>query len=251
MNKISAVIIAKNEQNLIGDALESLSFCDEIIVIDNGSKDETKKIAEAKKAKAYKILSNDFSELRNFGLEKVSFDWILYLDADERISDELRENIKKVLKDNTEFSAFRLKRKNYYFGKNEWPYVEKLERFFKKEKLKEWKGKLHESAVIDGKVGELEGYILHFTHRDLESMINKTINWSTTESLLRYNSGHPKMTWWRFPRVMISAFLNSYIKQGGYKAGTVGIVESVYQSFSSFITYAKLWELQNNINNKK
>lgn len=249
MKKISAVIIAKNEEEMIKDALESLSFCDEIIVISNDSTDKTKEIAE-KYAKIYDFKSNDFSELRNFGLTKASYEYVLYLDADERISSDLKKSIQDVLSKDLDFSAYKLLRKNFYFGKNEWPYVEKIERLFKKEKLSKWKGELHESPVVDGKIGELEGFILHFTHRDLESMLDKTIKWSTTESLLRYNSNHPKMSWWRFPRVMISAFLSSYIKQKGYKAGAVGLMESMYQAFSAFITYAKLWELQKNASSK-
>lgn len=253
MKKISAVIIAKNEEKMIGEALDSLSFCDEIIVIDNGSFDKTKEIAQKKGAKVYEYKSNNFSELRNFGLSKALSDYILYLDADERIDEVLQKNIKDVLSKDSEVSGFKIYRKNYYFGssnKNEWPYIEKPERLFKKDKLSKWVGQLHESPVVDGKVGELDGFILHFTHRDLESMLEKTISWSSTEALLRYNANHPKITWWRFPRVMLTAFFNSYVKQKGYKAGGIGFIESLYQSFSIFITYAKLWELQNKIKNK-
>lgn len=252
MKKITAVIIAKNQEKLIKEALESVMFCDEIIVIDNGSEDKTKEVSQ-KYAKVFDYKTNSFSELRNFGLSKAETDYVLYLDTDERISEELKINIRKVLSEDPEYSGFKIYRKNYYLGsskKNEWPYIEKLERLFLKEKLKKWQGELHESPVVEGKIGLLDGYILHFTHRDLESMLEKTINWSQTEALLRYNLNHPKITWWRFPRVMITAFLNSYIKQRGYKAGTVGIIESIYQSFSAFITYAKLWELQNKIKNK-
>lgn len=246
MSKISGIVIAKNEEKMIADALDSISFCDEIIVVNNNSTDGTKKIAERENAKVYDISSSDFSQLRNYGLEKATSDWILYLDADERISSELQESIKKVTSKESEFNAFFIKRKNYYFGKNEWPEIEKQERLFKKQKLKSWRGQLHESPIIEGNVGELDGYIFHFTHRDLEGMLNKTIEWSSTEALLRYNSGHPQMTWWRFPRVMATAFFDSYIKQRGFKAGGVGMVESIYQAFSIFITYAKLWELQHN-----
>ncbi len=246
MSKISGVIIAKNEQKIIGVALDSLSFCDEIIVIDSGSTDKTKEIANEKGAKVYDISSNNFSEFRNLGLSKASYDWILYIDADERINEKLKDSIKKIVSNGSTYSAFKLKRKNYYLGKNERPNIEKLERFFKKEKLKQWKGKLHESPVVEGEMSELEGFLLHFTHRDLESMLDKTIEWSSTEALLRYNMEHPKITWWRFPRVMITAFLNSYVFQKGYKAGAVGVIESIFQSFSMFITYAKLWELQKN-----
>lgn len=246
MKKITAIIIAKNSEDLIKDALESVMFCDEVIVIDNGSKDKTREISR-NYAKVYDYNSSSFSEVRNFGLSKVETDYVLYLDTDERISEELKKNIKDVLSKDSEYSGFKIYRKNYYLGKNEWPYVEKLERLFKTEKLKKWEGDIHESPIVEGTIGQLKGYILHFTHRDLESMLDKTISWSSTEALLRYNSNHPKMSWWRFPRVMITAFLGSYIKQQGYKAGVVGIIESIYQAFSAFITYAKLWELQNNL----
>ncbi len=114
---------------------------------------------------------------------------------------------------------------------------------------KGWKGQLHESPVIEGEVGELNGYLLHYTHRTLSQMLKKTIEWSRVEAQLRYNSGHPKMSWWRFPRVMISTFFDYYIVQRGYKIGTAGLIESMYQSFSIFVTYARLWELQNSKKN--
>lgn len=242
--KISAVVIAKNEEEMIGEALDSLSFCNEIIIVDNGSTDKTKQISEKKGAIIYQTMSSDFSELRNLGLQKSSFDYILYLDADERISEQLKKEIINTVKENRKYSAFKLPRKNFYFEKNQWPYIEKMERLFKKGKLLEWKGKLHESPTVDGEVGELKSFIIHYTHRDFESMLKKTMEWSDTEALIRFNLGHPPVTWWRFPRVMITAFLNSYIKQQGFKAGAVGILESTYQSFSIFVTYAKLWELQ-------
>ena len=82
-------------------------------------------------------------------------------------------------------------------------------------------------------------------------MISKTIEWSQIEAELRFNANHPKITWWRFPRVMLSAFFDSYIKQGGWRVGTAGIIESIYQAFSIFITYAKLWEKQLKMKNEK
>lgn len=250
-NKITAIIIARNEEKMLGDALDSVTFCDEIIVIDNSSSDKTKEVAEKFRAKVYEIKSNDFSELRNFGLNKTENKWVLYLDADERISPELKDSIKKTI-GTSSMSAFTVRRKNFYFGKHEWPKIEKMARLFKKDEFKGWRGRLHETPITDGEIGEIkEGFILHFTHRNLESMLNKTIEWSTQEALLRYNAGHPKMTWWRFPRVMLTGFFDSYIKQQGYKAGAVGVVEGIFQSFSMFVTYAKLWELQNQVKNKK
>ncbi len=254
MNKISAIVIAKNEEDMIVDCLESLTFCDEIIVIDNGSIDRTRDIAKKIGAKVFEYKSNDFSQLRNFGLSKTTGNWILYVDADERISSPLADEIQFKIQNSpaspseveqVKFKIYRLKRKNFYLGNNEWPYIERLERLFKKESLKGWKGKLHESPIVEGKIGELDGFLLHYTHMNLASIVNKTIEWSKIEAELRLKAGHPKMTWWRFPRVMLSAFLDSYIKQGGWRVGTAGLIESIYQSFSIFITYARLWEMQN------
>ena len=249
MNKISAVVIAKNEENMIADCLDSLSFCDEIIIVDNGSEDRTCDIAKRMGAKVFALKTDDFSCLRNFGLEKSKNDWVLYVDADERISKLLKDEITHLTAGSDrvqQLNAYFLKRKNFYFGsskKNEWPHIEKIERFFMKDKLKGWEGKLHESPIVDGEIGVLDGFLLHYTHRDLRSMLAKTIEWSKIEAELRFNSNHPKMVLWRFPRVMITAFLDSYIKQGGWKVGTIGLIESIYQSFSMFITYTRLWEM--------
>lgn len=251
MKFISAIVIAKNEENRIADCLDSLTFCDEVILVDNGSEDRTVDIAERMGAKVFTLKTNNFSELRNFGLEKAKGEWVLYVDADERISERLKKEITHLIKDSDrmqKLNGYFLKRKNFYFGsskENEWPYIEKIERLFRRDSLKGWKGKLHESPVLVGEIGEIGGYLLHYTHRDLSSMIKKTIEWSKIEAQLRFQSGHPKVSWWRFPRVMLTAFFDSYIKQKGWKVGTIGLIESIYQAFSMFITYARLWEMQN------
>lgn len=246
MISISGIVITKNAEEIIADCLDSLSFCDEIIVVDDISEDRTREIVEKMGAKVVKYSSDDFSDMRNMGMKKAMGEWLLYVDADERITKELASSIKyQVLSIvNNNFSAFRVKRKNFYFGNHEWPCIEHLGRVFKKDKLEGWYGKLHESPKIKGEIGELEGYLLHYTHRDLGSMLAKTIKWSRVEAELRYGTNHPRMTWWRFPRVMLTAFLDSYIRQSGWKIGAVGLVESLYQSYSIFITYARLWEMQ-------
>lgn len=245
--KLSAIIIAKNAEELISDCLKSLSFCDEIIVVDGGSTDKTNEIAKKFHAKIIQGDVNSFAEQRNIGLEHAKGEWLLYIDTDERVSPELAKNIKEVIESSnaTTQSAYRIKRKNFYFGNHEWPQIEHLERLFKKDSLQKWEGRLHESPVVSGEIGDMNGYLLHYTHRDLTSMLQKTIIWSQVEADLRFKNNHPKMTWWRFPRVMLTAFWDSYVKQKGYKAGTAGMVESIYQAFSMFITYSRLWEMQN------
>jgi glycosyltransferase involved in cell wall biosynthesis len=247
MSKISAIILTKNSENQIADCIESLSFCEEIIVIDDNSTDRTADLAKRLGAKVEQpdFDTNNFAAKRNYGIKKSKNKWILYIDSDERVSTELKDDIIEVTNEKKPgHVAYRILRKNFYFGSHEWPFIEKFPRLFKKSALKEWRGELHETPIIEGSLGQLNGFILHYTHRDLSSMVNKTLDWSKIEAELRFNANHPKMTWWRFPRVMLTAFFDSYIKQKGYKAGTAGLIESLYQSFSIFITYARLWELQ-------
>jgi len=291
MNKLSVLILTKNEEANIVACLESIrQLADEIIIVDDFSEDRTLDIIKNYGSTPLTILSqskdnskwtrskiaspawggikifqralnNNFAEQRNYGLEKATGEWVLYVDADERITNSLRENIKyqiDAIKDRysrlagssikyQNISAYKLKRKNFYYGKHEWPKIERLERLFKKDKLKGWQGELHESPVIDGDINELEGYLLHYTHQDLSSMLDNTIKWSEIEANLRLKTDHPKMTWWRFPRVMITEFFNYYIGQKGWKLRIIGLIESLYQSFSIFITYARLWEKQKGI----
>ncbi len=241
---LTGIILAKNEEEMIVDAIKSLSFADKIIVVNNNSSDNTEDIAKKEGAYVLTTDSQDFSELRSYPLKKITTDYIFYLDADERVSSELKDEIISVLQSSNPKAAFRVPRKNFYFGEHPWPKVEHLERLFKKENIKGWHGKLHETADVNGSIGDLTSSILHYSHKDLSSMVDKTNEWSDIESHLRLDAHHPYITWWRFPRVMATAFIDSYFRQKGYKAGTAGIVESMYQSFSIFITYAKLWELQ-------
>lgn len=243
---ISAIILTKNAETVIADCIDSLAFCDEIIVVDDYSTDRTADIAKMMGASVYPYNNESFSKKRNLGLKKAKGKWVIYLDADERLSDDLRDKIEKIIDGKHDiYAAYRLYRKNFYLGKHEWPVMEKLERLFKRSKLVEWYGELHESAKVDGEIGDIEsGYIKHYTHQNLSSMLDKTIHWSKIEADLRFKAAHPKMSWWRFYRVMLTAFYDSYIKQKGYKIGTAGFIESMYQAFSMFITYARLWELQ-------
>ena len=113
-----------------------------------------------------------------------------------------------------------------------------------KEKLKGWHGVVHETPEVQGSLETINEPILHFTHRNLEQMVAKTNDWSEYEANLRVRTDHPKMNFFRFIRVMATGFTRSYIFEKGYKNRTAGLIESVYQAFSMFITYAKLWEKQ-------
>jgi len=241
---ITTIIITKNEENNIVDAIESIKFSKHVIIVDNSSTDRTADLAKSTGAEVISVNLDDFSKQREEGLRRVNTDWILYIDADERVTPELKKEIEGVIKSDNSNDVYRLNRRNFYYGKHEWLFRDKLERLFKRDSLKGWHGRIHESPVYTGDIEDLNGYLDHFTHQDLKSMLEKTIKWSDTEAQIRLNANHPKMTWWRLPRVMIPTFLKYYIRQKGYKSGIAGLVESIFQTYSIFITYAKLWEIQ-------
>lgn len=243
--KLSAIVITRNEEVRIIRCLSSLAWVDEIVVVDNGSTDTTREIAKQYGATVISAGDvGDFAKLRNVGREKARGEWLLYIDADEEVSEELRTEIQKLITHHSSLiGGYELRRKNYYLG-HLWPGDEYILRLMRKDALVEWYGKLHETARVTGAVGRLEAPLIHDTHRTLTEMVAKTNEWSEAEAKLRFDAGHPPVVWWRLIRVMLTAFFDSFITQGGWRAGVVGWIESIYQAFSMFITYAKLWEMQ-------
>lgn len=246
MKKISAIILAGKAENLIKDCLESLSWADEILVINTGSTDKTVYIAREFKARVFTAPKGNFSDWRNFGAKKAKSEWLFYVDVDERVTPLLRKEVQKVISKPGN-QAYAILRKNILLGHEMrhggwWPdYVLRL---MKKDSLKGWRGKLHEQPEIKGSVGKLKNPLTHFTHRNLSEMVEKTNKWSEIEARLLFESGHPKMVWWRFFSVAGREFWYRAIKERGFLDGAVGVIEIIYQMYSRMITYAKLWEMQ-------
>ncbi len=244
--RITAIILAKNEEKRIEMCLKSLSWVAERIVIDNGSTDRTPSLAKKFHAQVIRLSSGDFSYLRNTARNYANSDWLLYIDADEVVTDELAQEIDSLVsRFNPERDphAYQITRKNRFLG-HPWPYQDVQVRLIRKASLLGWEGELHETPKVDGSIGRLQGKLLHDTHRTIEEMVTKTNEWSQTEALLRQHAHHPAVVSWRLLRVFTTGFFDTYIRQQGWRAGTVGIIESVYQGFSLFVTYAKLWEKQ-------
>lgn len=244
--KLSAIIIAKNEESLIKPCLESLKFADEIIVIDNNSTDKTADIAKSFGARIVKLESNDFSEVRNKGMQEARGEWVVYVDADERVLKPLKEEIREITTGNN-FSAFAISRINVIFGQevNYGPYEKDwMIRLFKKSEFETWVGKVHEYGKFKGELGYTKNSLLHLTHRSLDHFMQKTLEWSKIDAKLRFDSHHPKMTAWRFLRILKTESFVQLILRRGLFGGTVGVIDSILQVFSLFITYVRLWEMQ-------
>ena len=245
------VIIAKNEEKLIKDAIKSAKFADEVLVLDTGSDDKTVAAAKGMGAKVIAAPSKNlaFARWRTEAIKKAKGDWIFYLDADERITPRLKGEILRIIKHlpTRGIVAYAVPRENYYLGHRvrwggSWPdYVKRL---FWKKALKKWRGKLHEEPVFKGELKLLQAPLKHYTHRDLTSMVIKTIAWSQLEADALYRAHHPPVTWWRILRMMLTELWQRGIKQQGFRDGTVGVIEVTFQMFSRFVTYARLWERQ-------
>lgn len=245
---LSIIILTYNEEDVIGECLASLGdFGDEVIVIDSFSTDKTQEIAKRHKAKVVEHRLLDFFSQRNFALDTTRGDFVYYIDADEVVTEDFKKEVKAAILNypNTPFiGGWFIRRETYYFGKR-WGLTDQVQRLFYKKKLLRWEGVVHETPRIEGEFGIINSPIKHFTHRNFSQMVEKTNKWSNYEAELRFRAHHPKMSFWRFVRVMMTGFFRSYIMEKGWRNGTAGFMESVYQAFSMFITYAKLWELQN------
>lgn len=230
--KISAIVLFGGDYNkkLLQKCLNSVSWADETVKVDTDK------------------LSGSFSEWRNKGAKLAKGDWLLYVDSDEEITSALRKEILSSVKQKIlNISAFAIPRRNIFLG-HEMKYggwkPDYVLRLIKKDKLKGWKGDLHEQPEIEGEVGYLKQELIHRSHRSLSEMVNKTNEWSEIEARLLFDAGHPQMNIFRFFTVGVREFFYRGIKKLGFLDGTVGVIEIIYQSFSKMVTYAKLWEMQ-------
>lgn len=248
--KLSVIIIAKEEEEMIKDCLESVKWADEIIFIDTGSADRTPQIAKQYATKLIDFSSKGlkYAQWRNRGLKEARGDWVLYVDADERVTPELRREIKGIIsKSNLREIAFMIPRRNFLFRKEFhwggwWPdYVKRL--FFKK-KLKRWVNDLHEEPMIEGSFGKLKNSFIHLQPDKIEPIFQKSIKWSKLEAKMLYEAKHPPVVWWRVLRMGLTTLFDRLIKKQGFRDGAEGWMMSIYQAFHTVIVYIQLWEMQ-------
>lgn len=244
---LSVVIAARNEAIEITDCLKSVEkLADEIILVDNESTDDTAKVAHNFGAKVY-THKNDPLHLnlnKNFGFTKAKGDWILSLDADERISPELAKEIKKA----TSYVAYQMPRQNIIFGqwiKHGLWYPDYQIRLFKKDKAKFPGIHNHEKLAVSGAVGTLAGHLIHYNYRTVSQYIKKINDvYSDNEVETFLNSGKT-VGWYDAIRMPFSDFLTNFFARQGYKDGLHGLVLSLLQAFYTFVVFAKIWERQN------
>jgi len=243
---ITAIIIAKNEEEMIVNCVETVRWCDEILVIDNNSTDKTVQLAEASGARVVGTKASSFSELRNEGLKKAKTDWVFYLDADERVTPKLAQEIQVHVETN-DAAVLQVKRKNIYYGQlvthGGWG-RDLLERVFLRSALKTWQGQVHESPEFTGQVIKLHQELVHFTHRNTRDNLLKSADWTLIEAKLLYEAKSPQVKISTLFRKAIMEFVRRLIFKKGYQDGIVGWIESMVQGMNKFLVYLQLWELQ-------
>lgn len=254
MNKkltISVVIIVKNEETKIEDCLKSVKWADEIVVVDDGSTDNTVQISKKYTNKVYPHKSAGYVEpARNFAISKASGDWILVLDADERIPESLATQLREISDTKIQAIGVDIPRKNIIFGKwiehsGWWPDYQM--RFFKRGSVS-WSDEIHRQPVLNGERVQLDAKpelsIHHLNYKSVYEFIDKLNRYTEVEAreFIKLNKS---FNWIEIITKPFSEFLSRFFARGGYKDGLHGLVLAILQAISMFVVSIKVWELKN------
>jgi len=240
---ISAVIATLNEEKNLKRCLESIDFVDEIIIVDSGSSDKTVEIA---KKFTKKIFLNDFkgfSQIKQYGIEKAKSDWVLIIDADEEVSDNLKQKLLEIDKKGNNINGFYIKRETFFLGKKikycGWGKDYQL-RFFKKNKGA-FDGKIvHEALNVQGKIGYIDFPLYHYSYPDVKSYFDKMNRYTTLQAKQK------KGNFLLFKMIFspFFKFFKMYFLRLGFLDGIHGLILSLFSGFSEFVKYAKMIEIK-------
>jgi glycosyltransferase involved in cell wall biosynthesis len=244
VTKLSVTVITKNEARDISDALKSVSWADEIVVVDSESTDETVALARTFTDRVVVRPWEGYVAQKNAAAALASHDWILSLDADERVTPELADDIRAVLR-NPECAAYRMPRVTWHLGRwirtTDW-YPDHQLRLYDRRRAR-WTGdRVHEAVTVDGTIGRLDHELQHLAYHNISEHL-ETIDRYTTLAAEQMRAqgrraglvhvlGHPPL-----------AFLRNYVLRGGFRDGLPGLMISWLNAYYVFLTFAKLWEL--------
>lgn len=245
MPKLTATIITRNETAHIAAALESVSFADEIVVVDSESTDDTAAIARRFTDRVIVRPWPGYVAQKNFAASQASHDWILSLDADERVSPSLADEIQHLLKTDPPAVGYRVPRVTFHLGRwlrsTDW-YPDRQLRVYDRRRAT-WTGRLvHESVRADGPVRTLDGELLHYAYRDIAHHVQTMDRYTTLAARQMHEDGR-RAGWLDLlvrPRL---AFFRNYILRGGFRDGMPGLIVSMMNAHYVGLKFAKLWEL--------
>ncbi len=252
MSRVTATVITYNEAANIEAALASLSFADEIVVVDSESTDDTVAIARRFTDRVIVRPWPGYVAQKNFAAEQAAHDWIVSLDADERVSAPLADEIRGVLTAAESGDArppgvygYRIPRVTFHLGRwfrsTDW-YPDYQLRLYDRRHAR-WAGRLvHESVQADGPVATLRGELLHYAYRDLAHHVATMDRYTTLAARQMFEDGR-RAAWWDLALHPPAAFLRNYVLRGGFRDGVPGLIVSAMNARYVGLKFAKLWEL--------
>ena len=246
MPKLSVTIITKNEAAHIADALASVAWADEAIVVDSGSTDETAALAKQHGARVVVREWPGYIAQKNYAASIAAHDWILSVDADERVTPELAREIQAMMTNTPGESGYQIPRVTWHLGRwvrtTDW-YPDYQLRFYDR-RAAEWTGRyVHEGVTVRGSVGRLRGELQHFAYDDVSDHLETIDRYTTYAARQMYEDGR-RAGWLSLVGHPPAAFLRNYLLRGGIRDGVPGLIISALNSYYVFLKLAKLWALQ-------
>ncbi len=241
---ISAVVITYNEESNIDRCLASLSFADEIVVLDSFSTDRTVEFAQRFTDRVSQRKFSNFAEQKNAAIELASNDWVLVVDADEVVSEQLSCEIRKAV-ESDKFTAYKMPRLSYFLGQPirhcGW-YPDYVIKLMRKSKSHYPDRLVHETPEIDGRIGLLKNDLQHYSYRNLDEQCRKMLAYSRAAAKQKIRDGeHFKIRKLLFAPGL--TFLKKYIVKQGFRDGIPGFVICMAAQLGVFLRYAMLWEM--------
>lgn len=243
--KISAVVITRNEENNIDRCLSSVSWVDEIVLIDHQSTDGTLEIANKHGARIYSPPWRGFGPAKQEGVERAEGEWILSIDADEEVSKDLSEEIQKVIKDPEGFDGFMLPRRTNFLGR--WInhcgwYPDYVLRLFRRDKGKFNEAVVHEKVEVTGLVGKLKNDLKHYSYPDFETYLEKSNQYTTLGARQAFQRGR-RSAWSDVSLRPLASFFSHYVVRQGFRDGTEGFIISTMSAVAVLVKYTKLRQM--------
>ncbi len=246
MPRLTVTLITRNEAAHLAAALQSVAWADERVVIDSGSTDGTLAIARAHADRVETRAWDGYGAQKNYAASLATHDWILSIDADERVSEGLAEQIRQLLERDPACAGYRVPRVTHYLGRwirctDWWPDWQL--RLYDRRAGRWARVHVHESVRLDGRPGRLTGELLHYPYRDISEHL-ETIDRYTTLAAAELHDRGRRATWGSVALHPPLAFLRNYVLRGGFRQGTAGLIVSLLNSYYVLLKFAKLWELQ-------
>jgi glycosyltransferase involved in cell wall biosynthesis len=245
---LSVIIITKNEEANLKDCLESVSFVDEIIVVDSQSSDKTQEIAQSFGAKL-EITSDwpGFGLQKNRALNLATQDWVLSIDADERVTPELKQEILATIASPSAADCYAIPRSSWYCGrfmKHSGWYPDHVDRLFKRGSAKFSDHLVHERLLPNGEVAQLKNHFLHYSYRSFEQVLKKVDSYSSAAAQQAFNQGKTSGLGKALAHGFW-AFFRTYVLRRGFLDGQYGLALAISNAATSYYKYLKLWQLHN------